>query len=1036
MKKINIFIIIFISLIFFLSILSINSKASSDKISMDVKSRMLTNENVPIIIILNEKIWYQPLTKENAATMLKVHASISQNELGTLLNKEKTRRKAGKIKQFWIVNAIAVNATTDLIERLSERDDVASIEIDSQMHIMEDYSIQVSQGQIDAATSEIKRINATKVWGLEIDGTGINVSVIDTGIYAAHPDISGRVIKWVDYIGSSGSPYDDQGHGTHVAGTVGGNGSSGTTTGVAPNVSLFGAKVLDSTGSGYTSDIVSGIEWSVDNKADIISLSLSGGRSQAMTTAINNAINAGVTVIAAAGNCGLEDDPLYCPIWGNGSISFPAGEKNVIAVGAVDSSDNIASFSSRGPITVDSEVLTKPDVSAPGVCIDSLSYIGGYALCWDGTSMATPHVSGAAALLLQTAKRQGTILTPAQVKSILENTSIDLGASGKDNIFGAGRINVSSAISYIQTSPSMIVNPTTYETGSAAKNGSNITINATITDSDSGVKNATVYTSPINSGIPNAVLTYSAGYWINNSISVNVTDGIYLLNITSYDYFGNFNNQSQVTVIVDNIRPSVTINPVSYQRATAAKTGSIIQLNVSANDPVVNSTSSGLKNASVNVSLINNTGIIVLTNNSGFWKGNVTLDRSVDDGNYSLNVSFSDNASNINSSEYINVTIDNTPPSVTDVSVSSVFVNATDPVNITANITSDDLRSEVNASEVFSRVKYPNGTSINYPMNPGGGSLFYYNFTDTIQYGRFNITIVANDTTGNTNSTQIKQFATVLVTINTSVETNANNDTMVYAPGSNTTLRLFTNNTSLGAINITQSRVNISSLELNITNPGIYVLVNASQDIRNNLTYVVLSVNYTDADVSSFVESSLRLYRWNTTSSEWEKLSGPGSPSFVNDAGVDTVNNFVWANLTNLSEFAIGGNLYTPPSQQTASSGGGGGGGGGGKSGENVSNIELIEKYDLQISKDALTSYRFTDKKNPIMYVNITGNTTLGIITASVEVLKGTSTLVSFPPEGLVYKNANIWVGTVGLCNTKEHQGCSHQIQGRKLLDE
>ena len=98
---------------------------------------------------------------------------------------------------------------------------------------------------------------------------------------------------------------------------------------------------------------------------------------------------------------------------------------------------------------------------------------------------------------------------------------------------------------------------------------------------------------------------------------------------------------------------------------------------------------------------------------------------------------------------------------------------------------------------------------------------------------------------------------------------------------------------------------------------------------------------------------------------------------------------------------------------------GSGGGGGGGKSAENVSNIEVIEKYDLQISKDALTAYRFTDRRNPIMYVNITGNTTLGIITASVEVLKNTSTLVSFPPEGLVYKNANIWVGTTGFATSK-----------------
>ena len=551
-----------------------------------------------------------------------------------------------------------------------------------------------------------------------------------------------------------------------------------------------------------------------------------------------------------------------------------------------------------------------------------------------------------------------------------------------------------------------------FPTNNSYTNNSTTNAAVNITDTVSGVNLSSIDMMINGSYVSFSNTPISNGYRIQNVTTVPYSDGRVNVSINAT------NNDSKLLIyswsfIVDTIAPYVTINPISYQRATAAKTGSIIQLNVSANDPVVNSTSSGLKNASVDVSLINNTGIIALTNNSGFWKGNVTLDRSVDDGNYSLNVSFSDNVSNINSSEYINVTIDNTPPSVTDVSVSSVFVNATNPVNITANITSDDLRSEVNASEVFSRVTYPDGTSINYLMNPGGDNLFYYNFTDTIQYGRFNITIVANDTTGNTNSTQIKQFVTVLMTINTSVETNANNDTIVYAPGSNTTLRLFTNNTSSGAINITQSRVNISSLELNITNPGIYVLVNASQDIRNNLTYVILSVNYTDADVSSFVESSLRLYRWNTTSSEWEKLSGPGSPSFVNDAGVDTVNNFVWANLTNLSEFAIGGNLYTPPSQQTASSGGGGGGGGGGgASGENYSNIEVTEKYDLSIYKDKVTSYIFKNNSNPVMFVNVTGNTSFGDITASIEVLRSNSTMVKVHPPGNTYKNINIWVGS------------------------
>jgi len=474
-----------------ISILLINTEAAFDKTSPEVKSLMLKGEKVPIIVIMKDQPSFNALSGENAVPVLKRNAKNSQHSIAVLLDKEKKRDNADKIKQFWIVNAIAVNATPELIEQLSARDDVESIEPDSKMHMIEDYSIQITQGQIDSATSEIIRINATKAWEIGLDGTGINVSVIDTGIYANHSDLSGRVIKWIDYISSQSLPYDDHGHGTHVAGTVGGNGAGGMTTGVAPNVSIFGAKVLDSTGSGYTSDVMSGIEWSVENKADIVSLSLGGDRDQAMKVVIDNAISAGVTVIAAAGNSGP----------GNGTIIFPAGEKNAIAVGAVDSSDNIAWFSSRGPIRVDGKELIKPDISAPGVCINSLSNNGGYAYCWYGTSMATPHVSGTAALILQAARKNGIQLSPAQVRSILENTSVDLGITGKDNFYGAGRIDVFEAI----------------------REYALIKINGTVLDKDSGTGISDVNVS-INACIP--TVTNASGFY-----SMEVYPGIY--NITA-----------------------------------------------------------------------------------------------------------------------------------------------------------------------------------------------------------------------------------------------------------------------------------------------------------------------------------------------------------------------------------------------------------------------------------------------------------------------------------------------------------------------
>jgi serine protease AprX len=1114
--------ILVILILFFLScIFFVNTQAASDKTSMEVKSRMLKSEKVPVIIILKDTPSFRTFSKENAVNELKNRTSTSQQALADLLKEEKGRGKADKIKEFWIVNAIAVDSSPELIEKLSMRNDVMRIELDEKFHITDDYSMQVSHGQIDNSTSEIRRINTTKVWELGIDGTGIKVSVIDTGINASHPDIGGRVIKGYDFVNNDDDPADDNGHGTHVAGTIGGNGSQGTTTGVAPNVSLFGAKVLDVAGYGYESNVIRGIEWSVSNGANLISMSLSGERwvtsncdldNSAMATAINNAVASNVVIVASAGN--------------NASgVSSPGCIQKSIAVGAVDGSDTIAIFSGRGLSMTDHGVV------APGVGITSLDYASsGYLAGWNGTSMATPHISGTVALILHAAKRQGTTLLPSQIKNILTSTSIDLGAAGNDPTYGAGRINVSAAVFSIDTvDPFVIANPTGYTIGNtAARNGTAVTLNATITDAISGVKNASVNVSGINaslgsvslfnisgfwlnnsvivnasdgqyylnvtaydnvsnvnntiqlsvildnniplvianptgystgntaarngtsvtlnasitdaiSGVRNASVNVSginaslgsvslfniSGFWINNSVIVNASDGQYYLNVTAYDNASNVNSSVQLSIPVDNSPPLVYINQTSYQRGSAANNGSIIGLNTSANDPLVNGISTGLKNASVNISLINKTGIIELSNFSGFWKGNATFDNFTADGDYSLNVTFFDIAGNINNTFKINISIDNTPPSVTNVSLSSQFINISSFTNISANIISLDRVSQVNGSEVFARVTYPNGTSINYLMNAGGGSLFYYNFTDTAQYGRFNVTILANDTVGNINNTQRIQFATAFITNNESVVIQADNSTVVNAYLSNTSLYLFTNNTSVGTINITQSRINITSNELNITNPGIYVNVNISSSIRNYLSYVIICVNYSEAEISSYSESTLRLYRWNTSSSSWDRLSGAGSYPYVNNAGVDTTNNFVWANLTWMSEFAVSGDLYVPLTSHTTISNGGGssGGGGGGTTGENYSNIEIKEKNDMHIFKDKVTSYRF-NSTDPIMYVNITGNINAGEVTTMVELLKATSALVkNTSAPGLVYKNMNIWGGTAGFAvpeNIKE----------------
>lgn len=492
-----------------ISILLINTEAATNKTSSDVKSRMLKGDNVQVIIILKDQPVINDIPAGNLIPSMKKHAADSQSDIVFLLNEEKKKDKNLKIKQFWILNAISVNAPPALIDRLSERDDVELIELDNKVHMLEDQSALVSQGQINNATNAIKWINATKAWENGIDGTGINVSIIDTGVYL-HPEISGRLIKWKDYINFLNIPYDDHGHGTHVAGTVGGNGAGGVTTGVAPNVNLFGVKVLDRNGSGDSTDVIYGIQLSVDNKADIISMSLGGGRDISMKYAINNAINAGVTVIAAAGNSGP----------GARTIEYPGGEKNVIAVGAVNSLDAIASFSSRGPITVDGEELVKPDISAPGVCINSLSINGGYANCWSGTSMATPHVSGAAALLLQASRRSGVILSPAQVKGIIGNTSVDLGLPGKDTAYGEGRIDVFKAISNYSI---LMINGTVKD--KITKAGIPNAIVSTNTSRYTVTNAAGFYSLKVNSGTFHLTGKLDPTYNNNNSIIVSTLGG-------------------------------------------------------------------------------------------------------------------------------------------------------------------------------------------------------------------------------------------------------------------------------------------------------------------------------------------------------------------------------------------------------------------------------------------------------------------------------------------------------------------------------
>ncbi len=367
-----------------------------------------------------------------------------QKEILQILDDATADGKALDINSINVANAIAAEITPDIITSLANRSDVSKIEFDDVVYV-EDNSVPDTEvlstykpeNNSSSVVWSLDKINAPAVWQRGITGKGIIVAVLDSGVDATHPDLAhlpnsndSKIIGWIDFVNGRSSPYDDRGHGTHVCGTISGIGVNGYQTGVAPGTKLIVAKVF-SYGFGNMSHVLLAFDWAVSNNARIISYSNGKTHSDALAIAVDNVMAAGVIPVIAAGNTGPNSNTTICP----------GDEINSTTVGATDSFDIIASFSSRGPVTLNGKTYIKPNVSAPGVNVISTMPGGGYA-SKNGTSMATPHVSGTVALMLE----KNPALKPSQINEILENTAVDLGQAGKDNIYGAGRIDAYKAV--------------------------------------------------------------------------------------------------------------------------------------------------------------------------------------------------------------------------------------------------------------------------------------------------------------------------------------------------------------------------------------------------------------------------------------------------------------------------------------------------------------------------------------------------------------------------------------------------------------
>ncbi|MEU2246676.1 S8 family serine peptidase [Streptomyces sp. NPDC019224] len=280
-----------------------------------------------------------------------------------------------------------------------------------------------------ALDKSVPQINAPQAWADGYTGKGVTVAVLDSGYDSDHPDLAGRVTASANFLGGD-SAEDDLGHGTHVASTIAGVDS--TYRGVAPDASLAVGKVCDSTGSCPTSALLAGIDWAVNTvHAKVVNLSLGGAADETdPAIAVINDLSAstGTLFVVAAGNEGE---------YGTGTVGAPAIANAALAVGAVDSEEELAPFSSRGPRPSDNAV--KPDITAPGVAIVAAKMGGGHT-AKSGTSMATPHVAGSAALVAQAHPDW----SGEQIKTALMNTAVP---NAKRSAYqqGTGRVDVARA---------------------------------------------------------------------------------------------------------------------------------------------------------------------------------------------------------------------------------------------------------------------------------------------------------------------------------------------------------------------------------------------------------------------------------------------------------------------------------------------------------------------------------------------------------------------------------------------------------------
>jgi len=443
------------------------------------------NDFVPIIILLSSKVNHEWLLyqvrdmdrmsrREFVLNELRKYQKVSQGQLLSFLREEKMRGNVRRIVPIMVGNAVYAEVKPDVIKELETRPDVGQIGLDEPLQkigmVKDDSYFNLARWIPQPTSIEwgVRKINAPQVWALGYTGAGVVVAHLDSGCDYTHPDLAdhlwdgtphGLPNHGYDFVDNDNDPMDEDGHGTNTAGIIAGDGTSGDTTGVAPDAQLMILRIYP----GGTAQMGPAIDSALSWGADLLSTSI-GWRDPNNTlkdwnrNKCNDIYAAGLVYSTAAGNEGYTNWPnaIIAPacVPPPKPLTPGGGRSSAIALAATNSGDAVAAWSSRGPTEWNTSNyndypyppgLLKPDLAAPGVNVRSTALGGGYSGLISGTSYAQPHFAGMVALMLQ----REPLLNPDAIDSIAKMTAVDIEAIGDDSLSGSGRIDALAAVQAI-----------------------------------------------------------------------------------------------------------------------------------------------------------------------------------------------------------------------------------------------------------------------------------------------------------------------------------------------------------------------------------------------------------------------------------------------------------------------------------------------------------------------------------------------------------------------------------------------------------